>query len=95
VGYLLSVIAPLWAAAIDIRNRRLFQVGDLLLQASYITGRHDRRFAQALLLAFGFTVHQMVLVSFLSSYFTGSGNFDAVFQAAVRFHLRHMESPPR
>lgn len=68
---------------------KLFQVSQSLFQTSYIPRGHYWISVQNALSAFRFVGQQVVFVSFVTCYFTSSGNFEAAFQAAVCFHLRH------
>jgi uncharacterized membrane-anchored protein YitT (DUF2179 family) len=69
---------------------KLFQVGQALLQAANIACCHKRLGSQNALLTGGFAGQQVVFERFVAFYFAGTCNFEAVFQAAVRFHLRHV-----
>src|SRR5690606_29337899 len=81
----------------DLLNNRtllLFDLREALLQARYVACSHKRLVREYALLAPGFAGQQVVAVSLVTLNLASAGNFETVFQAAVRFHLRHGNCPP-
>jgi hypothetical protein len=73
---------------------RLFQISELLPHTAHIACCHYGVTREHTLLAAGFMGQKMVFVSFVAHDFTGTGNFETTFNAAMRFHLRHWNVPP-
>jgi hypothetical protein len=78
----------------DARDNGLFQVSQTLLQTANVASCHEWLTSQNAFLTAGFVGKQVVSVRFEAFHFACTGNFEAVFQTAVRFHLRHSIVPP-